>query len=149
MSYNSNMTILCRANRKQGSDELEKPGDYCIIEKRGMTDEEFTQAVTALKEKLSPRGIFQKAYWRIAVRKPVEETPKYIHGVRVLLKKKNIWPNYRALLLVCPKCKVPYSSTKEHSIIVDEHLTLNKEIECPYGKNKVIIQNGKIYEFKE
>lgn len=142
------MKYLCDAHRCKASEDLTNPGDYFIVDKRGLNDEEYQQALKLLKLKLEPKNIFSKLHWKIFVRKPVEETKEYMMGAAKILHRKNIWPSYRAALVACPHCRVPFAMKPDHKIEMDEPLTIDGELACPYGdqNKKIIIKNGKLYE---
>jgi hypothetical protein len=99
------------------SADIEKPGDYCFIEKREPV-RTFEPVATE-----PPQGFFRKLMSAFFGKK---------QGYKEILEIR--WPEYDAIILNCPHCSQPIATTKEHRIVSIEPLTIEKPLACVYSR---------------
>ena len=49
----------------------------------------------------------------------------------IIETKNESWSEVNSIIIVCPECKVPFASSKLHSIFSEEPLTINRSLTCP------------------
>jgi hypothetical protein len=110
-------TQTLAVRRVSSSADLLKPGDYCFIPKR----EPIRTFETVTAER--PKGFWRGLLW-------------YISGAKTTAKITELpqWPDYDAIVMACPHCCQPIGTTKEHTIVSVEPLTLDKPIGCAYSR---------------
>jgi len=103
--------------RVPSSADLMQAGDYCYIEKRAPIRKFEPVADEA------PRGFIRKLI-------------SYLGGKKQSFKEviEIVWPDYDAIVLMCPHCNQPIGTTKEHHIVSTDPLTIKQPLACAYSR---------------
>jgi len=109
-------TLLLQLHRVPYSPDLEKPGDFAFVSKREPLREITRTPVHP------PTGFFKRLLWEMFGQ-------KYDEKETVL----PLWPDYDAVILVCPHCSQPIGTTKEHHIVSTDPLTIEEPLACAYS----------------
>jgi hypothetical protein len=105
------------------SADIEKPGDYCFISKR--------EPVRNLELVIpNPRNVWQASWWLIRSAFGFYPAPE-VKNETVEIR----WPDYDAIILLCPHCSQPIATTKDHRIVSLEPLTIEKPLACVYSRD--------------
>jgi len=97
--------------------DVEKPGDFAFVPKREPLREITRTPI------YPPTGFFKRLLWELFGRKYKETemvTP--------------IWPDYDAVILMCPHYSQPIGTTKEHHIVSTDPLTIEQPLACAYSR---------------
>jgi hypothetical protein len=103
--------------RVQSSEDLIRAGDYCYIRRREPIRKFETEPT------LPPDGFWRSLLWFFFGKKRI--TKEFIEVV---------WPEYDAIILMCPHCSQPIGTTKDHRIVSLEPLTIEKPLACAYSR---------------
>jgi hypothetical protein len=106
--------------RVPSSSDLMQAGDYCLIQKREPIV--TTERARVLRVE-APKGIIRRLAWTLL-------GPKY----QVKESVETLWPDYDAIILMCPHCNQPIGTTKDHRIVNIEPLTIEKPLACAYSR---------------
>ena len=94
-------TVLAtEVKRVPSSDDLTAPGDFAFIPKREPIRRIETMPL------VPPRNLFKHLIWQFFGKK---------QEVRQFIELQ--WPEYDAVILNCPQCKVPLATTPTHKIV--------------------------------
>jgi hypothetical protein len=97
--------------------DLEKAGDFAFVPKR-----EPIRGVT--RTPIDPPTVFcESILWSFFGKKYVEKETTL-----------PLWPEYDAIILICPHCNQLIGTTKEHHIISTEPFTIEQALACAYSK---------------
>lgn len=109
--------LTLEVRRVASSADLMQAGDYCLIEKRPPIRKFEPVAVEP------PAGFLRKLSW-------------LLFGKKQLTKEivEIVWPDYDAIVLMCPHCSQPIGTTKDHKILSLEPLTIEKPLACAYSR---------------
>ncbi len=99
------------------SADIEKPGDFVFIPKREPIRRTTRTTVDP------PNGFFKRVLWNLFGTK-----------VRTTETSERVWPDYDAVILMCPHCNQPIGTTREHRIVSTEPLTIEQPLACAYSK---------------
>ena len=94
-------------HRVPHSPDLEKPGDFAFIPKREPIREITRTPV------YPPTGFLKTLWWTLFGKKCIEK--------ETILP---LWPEYDAVVMMCPHCNQPIGTTKDHRIVSIEPLTI-------------------------
>jgi hypothetical protein len=97
--------------------DLEKPGDFAFVPKREPLREITRTPIDP------PTGFFKRVFWDMFSR-------KYTQAETIT----PIWPDYDAVIVMCPHCSQPIGTTKEHHIVSTEPLTIEQPLACAYSR---------------
>jgi hypothetical protein len=114
--------------RVSSSTDLLRPGEYVFIPKRE------PEIIIERQSIGPPSGFFKWIWWKWFGKR--HELKQYI---------ELLWPETDTVILNCPQCGGPCTTTKYHKIISIEPLTLETPLTCPHcGTNGFSIKDGKI-----
>ena len=99
------------------SADLEKAGDFAFVPKREPIREITRTPIDP------PTGFFKALWWSLFGK-------KYVEKETVL----PLWPEYDAIVMMCPHCNQPIGTTKEHHIVSTEPLTIEQPVACAYSR---------------
>jgi hypothetical protein len=105
--------------RVPSSADLASPGDFVYIAKREPMRTVVTRPIDP------PRGFFKKLIWTLIGAK---------FDFREEFEPR--WPDYDAIILLCPHCSMPLATTKRHTIVLLDPLTLDIPLACEYSRSK-------------
>lgn len=110
------------------SEELTNPGEFVFIQKR-------EPIRTIERQPLEPpQGFLKRMYWKFFGKK---------YEVKEIIEI--VWPEHDAVIINCPYCNSPCSTTKHHKLLSLDPLTIEIPITCPYCRtNSFQIREGKI-----
>jgi hypothetical protein len=99
------------------SADLEKAGDFAFVPKREPIREIVRTPVDP------PTGFFKVLWWSL-------------FGTKEVVKETilPLWPEYDAIILMCPHCSQPIGTTKEHHIVSTDPLTIEQPLACAYSR---------------
>ncbi len=100
------------------SANIQKPGDYCFISKREPIRKFESEPVAP------PTGFWRMIAWLLRGRPS--------HSLKEAIEI--VWPDYDAVILLCPHCSQPIATTKDHRIVSLEPLTIEKPLACVYSR---------------
>jgi hypothetical protein len=100
------------------SADVIKPGDFCFISKREPIRKFEPEPVQP------PTGFWRWLVWFLKGR------PSFSFKEIVEI----VWPDYDAIILLCPHCSQPIATTKDHRIVSLEPLTIEKPLACVYSR---------------
>lgn len=92
-------------------------GDYCFIAKR----DPIRKFEPVQNE--PPTGFLAKLRWLFFSKKQC-----YKEAIEI------VWPDYDAIILMCPHCSQPIGTTKDHRIVSLDPLTIEKPLACAYSR---------------
>jgi uncharacterized protein YbaR (Trm112 family) len=101
--------------RVSHSEDLLVAGDYVFISARP------PKVATETIPLDPPRGFWKRLWWDWFGKKCI-----------VKLTEEEVWPAYDVVIMVCPECRQPLATKKEHVIASVEPLTIETPITCPY-----------------
>ena len=99
------------------SADLMQAGDFAFVPKREPIREVTRPPVDP------PAGFFKSILWSVFGK-------KYVEKVTIL----PLWPEYDAVILMCPHCNQAIGTTKEHHIVSTDPLTIEQPLACAYSK---------------
>lgn len=82
---------------------------------------------------------------KATVARPVKTSEELLQwGDFVFIPKRTPnWPEFDAIILSCPYCGNPVSTTSRHTIVSKEPLTIGEPIACPYSaRNTTLIEEA-------
>jgi hypothetical protein len=103
--------------RVEHSEDLLHPGEFVFVAKR---QPKITTETIAVEP---PQGTFKKLLWTFFGAK---------HTVKQTIEP--VWPDYDAVILMCPHCNQPIGTTKEHHVVSTEPLTIDQPLACAYSR---------------
>lgn len=103
--------------RVPSSADLMQAGDFVFIGKREPI-RKFEPVTIEVK-----RPFFKQLMWIFTGRKQA-----YKEIIEI------VWPDYDAVVLMCPHCSQPIGTTKDHRIVSIEPLTIEKPLACAYSR---------------
>jgi hypothetical protein len=110
--------LTLEVNRVPSSADLTKAGDYCFIAKRD-----------PIRKFLPSEPEESKGFWdRLKLWFDLSHRPIPKEVVEI------VWPDYDAIILMCPHCNQPIGTTKDHRIVTIEPLTIEKPLACAYSR---------------
>jgi hypothetical protein len=110
------------------SEDLSHPGDFVLIQKR--------EPIRKIERTpiYPPSGFLKRIWWNAFGEK---------YEVKQVIEL--LWPDYDTVILNCPTCNQPCATTKNHSIVSLEPLTIETPITCPYCRtNTFKVEEEKI-----
>src|ERR1700685_3518810 len=117
--------------RVPSSADLMQAGDYCLIEKR-----EPIKRHVPLPDQ--PRGFWPKLMAWLRNKKRA-----------YLVVTEPVWPDYDAILVMCPHCSQPITTTKEQKIVNLEPLTIDFPLACAYSRRSPTAPPTIAFEIKD
>jgi uncharacterized protein YbaR (Trm112 family) len=121
-------TTALEVKRVPHSEDLLHPGEFVFIPKREPV-RTFERTPIA-----PPTGTFRRLWWDL-------------FGKKYELKQivELLWPEIDTVILNCPECNSPLATTRNHTIVSLEPLTIETPLTCPYCRtNTFKVAEGKI-----
>jgi hypothetical protein len=105
-----------KVSRVPASDDLEPAGDYCFVPKREPIRKFEPVALEV------PTGFWRTLLWLFRGRP------------RAAMKELTeiVWPDYDAIVMLCPHCNRGIGTTKDHKLMSLEPLTIEKPLACAH-----------------
>jgi hypothetical protein len=105
--------------RVTSSADLASPGDFVFIPNCEPSRKVVTRPIDP------PYGFFKKLIWTVVGKK---------FDLREELEPR--WPEYDAIVLLCPHCSMPLATTKSHHIVSLDPVTLDIPLACEYSRSR-------------
>jgi uncharacterized protein YbaR (Trm112 family) len=130
-------TTALEVKRVSHSEDLLHPGEFVFIPKREPIRRFHSEPIEPPADKYGGTMIgdaFRYLKWRLF-------GPKYeIKQIVELL-----WPEIDTVIINCPDCNQPLATTRNHTIVSLEPLTIETALTCPYSKTHTFkVAEGKI-----
>jgi hypothetical protein len=104
--------------RVKSSEDLLNPGEYVFIPARPPEITRYKKPIVA------PVGFWKRFWWAL-----------FSKDYEIVETKNETWPSVDSIIIVCPQCSVPFASSKQHAILSDDPLTIDKPLTCPYTRD--------------
>jgi hypothetical protein len=110
------------------SEDLLHPGEFVFIPKREPI-RTFESTPIA-----PPTGAFRRLWWDLFGKK---------YEIKQIVEL--LWPEIDTVIMNCPECNSPLATTRSHTIVSLEPLTIETPLTCPYCRtNTFKVAEGKI-----
>jgi hypothetical protein len=104
--------------RVKSSEDLLNPGEYVFIPARPPEITRYKKPIVA------PVGFWKRFRWAL-----------FSKDYEIVETKNETWPPVDSVIIVCPQCSVPFASSKQHTVLSQEPLTISQPLTCPYTRD--------------